>query len=78
MFHFEKTSVLLLTWTPTEKNLRARIYRAAHANQWIVLVRDTAYDGIKPRHVSQRDFDLLCDAQNWAKAQTGKEAKVSL
>lgn len=77
MFNFEKTNILLLTWTP-EKNLKARVYRAAHANQWTVIVRDSAYDTIRPKYVSQRDFDLLCDAQNWAKATTGKEAKVSL
>lgn len=78
MFHFEKTNILLLTWTPVEKNLKARVYRAAHANKWVVMVRDSAYDGIKPKYVSQQDFELLCEAQQWAKAQTGKEAKVSL
>lgn len=78
MFNFANTSVLLLTWTPVEKNLRARIYRAAHANQWTVIVRDSAYDAIRPKYVSQREFEMLADAQNWAKVTTGKEAKVSL
>jgi len=58
-------------------NLRARVYRGI--DRWTVIVRDSVYDGApRPRYVSQRDFEFLSDAETWAKAQTGKEARVSI
>ena len=72
-------NLLLLTWTPTAKNLKARIYRNAETNRWIVLIRDTVYDGAPRRkYVSQRDFDMLADAESFARAETGNPAKISL
>ena len=67
----------LLTWTPPARNLRARVYRGPK-DQWVVLIRDTVYDGLKPKYVSQRDFDLLADAEAWAKQETGQAPKVSI
>ncbi len=71
--------MLLLTWTPEPKprNTRARIYRTA-ADRWMVLIRDTVYDGAKPKYVSQRDFEFLADAERFAHAETGHPAKVSI
>lgn len=72
---------LLLTWTPTApvapRVLRARIFRT-DANKWSVLVRDIAYDGApKPRYVSQRDFEMLTDAETFARLETGHDAPVT-
>ena len=76
-----QTQPLLLTWTPAPapaRNRKARIYRNA-SDRWLVLIRDTAYDGApRAKYVSQRDFDMLADAEAWALAETGQPAKVSL
>jgi len=66
------------TQTVPVRNGKARIYRNAN-DKWVVLIRDSVYDGSPtPRYVSQRDFDMLSDAQDWAREQTGKEASVSI
>jgi hypothetical protein len=74
--------MLLLTWTPTPtvaRNLKARIYRNADRGVWIVLIRDSVYDGAPRRkYVSQRDFDMLSDAETFALRETGSPAKISL
>lgn len=70
----------LLTYipAPAARVTRARIYRTA-ADRWMVLVRDVAYDGTsRPKYVSQRDFDMLADAEAFALHETGHPAKVSL
>lgn len=76
-----ETQTLLLTWTPTAAPVRvsrARIYRNA-ADRWTVLIRDIAYDGApRPQYISQRDFDMLVEAEAFAKRETGHPAKVSL
>lgn len=74
-----ETLPLLLTWTPAPVRVsRARIYRTA-ANRWMVLIRDIAYDGApRAKYLSQRDFDLLADAEAFALRETGHPAKVSL
>jgi len=76
-----QTFPLLLTWTPAPAPVRvsrARIYRTA-ADKWLVLIRDIAYDGApRAKYVSQRDFDMLADAEAFALRETGHPAKVSL
>ena len=68
----------LLTYTPAPRVQRARIYRTA-ADKWLVLIRDIAYDGApRAKYVSQRDFDMLSDAEAFALRETGHPAKVSL
>lgn len=74
-------NVPLLTWTPVRRNVRARIYRTME-NRWLVLIRDTVYDGAPAsatakRYVSSRDFEMLSDAEAFALAETGSKAKVS-
>lgn len=78
-------TTLLLTWTPVapvapiidRSRLAARIYRSA-SNRWVVLLRDIVYDGApKMRYVSQRDFEMLSDAEAFAQNETGKPAKVT-
>jgi len=80
MFSFQDT-LPLLTWTPAPAPVRvsrARIYRTA-ANKWMVLIRDIAYDGApRAKYVSQRDFEMLTEAEAFAKSETGFPAKVSL
>jgi hypothetical protein len=77
MFSFQDT-VPLLTYTPVPRVTRARIYRTA-ADRWMVLIRDIAYDGAPRRkYVSQRDFDMLVDAEAFALRETGSPAKISL
>ena len=76
------SAMLLLTWTPiapvsAPRVTSARIYRTA-ADKWMVLIRDVAYDGARTKYVSQRDFEMLCDAEAFALSQTGKPARVSL
>lgn len=69
--------VLLITWKPYA-NTRARIYRNAK-DTWTVLIRDTVYDSSpRPRYVSQWDFDLLSQAEIFAKGMTGHAATVSV
>ncbi len=68
--------MLLLTWTPPVRNLKARIYRNS-VDTWTVLIRDSVYAG-KAQYVSQRDFDFLSDAQAFALKETGSEGRVSL
>jgi hypothetical protein len=78
--YFYMTPMLLLTWTPTApvRITSARIYRTA-ADKWMVLIRDIAYDGApRAKYVSQRDFEMLGDAEAFALSQTGKPARVSL
>jgi len=76
-----ETQTLLLTWTPPAAPVRvsrARVYRTA-ANRWMVLIRDIAYDGApRAQYISQRDFDMLSDAEAFALRETGSPAKVSL
>ena len=70
--------MLLLTWTPIVRNRKARIYRTA-ADKWLVLIRDIAYDGApRAKYISQRDFDMLVEAEAFALRETGHPAKVSL
>jgi len=77
----ENSPMLLLTWTPNvpaKRVVRARIYRTT-ADRWLVLIRDMAYDGApRPKYVSQRDFEMLTDAEAFALRETGSPARVSL
>ena len=71
----ESCAMLLLTWTPYA-NQRARIYRNAK-DTWTVLIRDIVYDGSpRARYVSQQDFDLLSQAEIFAKGMTGHKATI--
>lgn len=66
------------TQTLSAARMSARIYRTA-ANKWLVLIRDTVYDGApRAKYVSQRDFDTLVEAEAHALAITGKPGKVSI
>ena len=75
----QTSPMLLLTWTPAPARVtRARVYRTMD-NIWRVLIRDVAYDGApKPKYVSQRDFEMLSDAETFALRETGSPARVSL
>lgn len=79
-------SMLLLTWTPDEPKpkpkpkpgrQKAKVYRT-DADRWVVLIRDIAHAGTTPKFVTQRDFDFLADAMEWARQETGQEPVVSI